>query len=30
MEPKARTVQDHEFLQQKAFYAQEKKGVVAT
>ncbi len=27
MEPKARTVQDHEFLQQKAFYAQEKKGL---
>lgn len=27
MEPKARTVEDHEFLQQKAFYAQEKKGL---
>ena len=27
MEPKARTVEDHEFLQQKAFFAQEKKGL---
>lgn len=27
MEPKARTVEDHDFLQQKAFYAQEKKGL---
>lgn len=27
MEPRARTIQDHEFLQQKAFYAQEKKGL---
>lgn len=29
MEPKARTIEDREFLQTKAFYGQEKKGIAA-